>query len=157
MNNPNIINPTVYIELKEKIIDDKIILYADIPESSVVHRYKNKIFIRNDKSDIDVTNNNKIVSDLYHSKDTTYTENKIYPYLKINDLRKDLIQKVKKLAKLNNEQNDWAELDDKQFLKRTSLYRQDFVTGEQGVTLAGILFFALMNKLHQLFLLLNLI
>ena len=56
MNNPNIINPTVYIELKEKIIDDKIILYADIPESSVVHRYKNKIFIRNDKSDIDVTN-----------------------------------------------------------------------------------------------------
>ena len=141
MNNPNIINPTVCLELKEKIIKNKTILYVNIPESSVVHRYKNKIFIRSDKSDINVTNNNKIVSDLYHSKDTTYTENKIYPYLKIEDLRKDLIQKVKKLAKLNNEQNDWAELDDEQFLKRTSLYRNDFITGEQGITLAGILFF----------------
>ncbi len=141
MNNPNIINPTVCIELKEKNIENKIILYANIPESSVVHRHNNKVFIRNDKSDVNVTNNNRIVSDLYRLKDTTYTENEIYPYLKIADLRKDLIQRVKKLAKLNNEQNDWAELDDEQFLKRTSLYRSDFVTGKQGITLAGILFF----------------
>ena len=99
-----IINPTVYIEIQEISFGDKTVICLNVPASSSVHRYKNKIYKRNGKSDLDITNNHKVVSDLYFSKDTTYTENKIYRYLKIEDLRQDLINRVKVLAKRNNEQ-----------------------------------------------------
>ena len=115
INNPLIINPTVYIEIQEISFGDKTVICLNVPASSSVHRYKNKIYKRNGKSDLDITNNHKVVSDLYFSKDTTYTENKIYRYLKIEDLRQDLINRVKVLAKRNNEQNDWSELDNEQF------------------------------------------
>ena len=141
INNPNVIEPTICLEIKDIILSDKHVLYVNVPESSSVHKYKNQYYKRNDKSDVNITRNHKLISDLYLSKETTYTENKIYPYLKAEDLRQDLINRVKRLAKLSNEQNDWIELDNIQFLKRNSLYRTDFLTGESGVTLAGILLF----------------
>ena len=41
-NNPEKLYPTVYLEIKEEEIDGKLLLYIFIPESSQVHRVKNR-------------------------------------------------------------------------------------------------------------------
>ena len=45
INNPLIINPTVYIEIQEISFGDKTVICLNVPASSSVHRYKNKIYV----------------------------------------------------------------------------------------------------------------
>ena len=62
--------------------------------------------------------------------------NEIYPYLKIKDLRKDLIAKAKRMAVNQNPEHLWKDMDDKQFLRSAGLYQTDYKTQEEGMTLA---------------------
>ena len=55
MNNPLKINPTFYLTVEEVEIENKIILYIFVPESSQVHRCNGKIYDRNEDGDIDIT------------------------------------------------------------------------------------------------------
>ena len=89
MNNPLKINPTFYLTVEEVEIENKIILYIFVPESSQVHRCNGKIYDRNEDGDIDITDNTNLVASLYMRKQSTYTENRIYTYARITDLRKD--------------------------------------------------------------------
>ena len=65
MNNGNKINPTYYLRIEEFIIDDKIILYIFVPESSQVHRCNGKIYDRNEDGDINITDHTNQVAALY--------------------------------------------------------------------------------------------
>ncbi len=98
INNPQKINPTFYLSAEEVIIDNKTVLYVYVPESSQVHRCNGKIFDRNEDGDFNITNNNNLVSALFLRKQTSYSENKIYPYVSINDLREDIIARARKMA-----------------------------------------------------------
>lgn len=141
VNNPSTINPAILLDVKEVTIEGKKILFAEIPKSPNIHEYKKEKFKRVDKSDINITNHYEEVKRLYLSKDASYSENQIYPYLDISELRTDLIERVKKLASLNNPSIDWNSLSNEQFLRRNALYQKDFSTGKEGVTLACILIF----------------
>ena len=141
MNNPQIINPTLYLNIHEIEIEGKIIAYIQVPNASSVYRYKSRIYLRNEKSDMDITDIQEEVTRLYLRTDNTYSENQLFPHFPINELREDIIAKVKKLAKINNAQSDWNELDTKDFLYRNKLYRRNYTTGQEGITLAGILLF----------------
>lgn len=107
--------------------------------ASNVYRYKSRIYKRNHESDVDITNIKEEVAKLYLKTDNSYSENQIYPYLPVDELRQDLIAKVKKIAKLNNDQSDWGTLDTKEFLRRNKLYINNYTTNQEGVTLAGVL------------------
>lgn len=141
MNNPEIINPTIFLSIEKVEIDGKLVAYIKVPNASSVYRYKNHIYLRNAAADIDITNSQDQVGRLYLQKDNTYSENQIFPYLPITELREDLIARVKRLAKINNAQNDWDTLNTKDFLYRNKLYRKDYTTNKEGVTLACVLLF----------------
>ena len=94
LNNPQKISPTVYLSVEEYIIDNKAILHIFVPESSQVHKCNNKIYDRNEDGDFDVTNSSDIVANMYIRKQNIYTENTIYPYATMEDLRSDLIDRV---------------------------------------------------------------
>lgn len=141
VNNPDVINPTFYLSLTDIEIDDKVILYTFIPESSQVHRYKGKIFDRNEDSDLNITNNTSLVSALYMRKQSTYTENKIFPYADIDKLESDVFVKVRKLAANQKVNHPWVSLDDLEILKSAGLHLCDPCTGVEGITLGGILIF----------------
>src|SRR3989339_678924 len=87
VNNPQKINPAFYLSIEEMEINGKTILYIYVPESSQVHRCIGKIYDRNEDGDFDITNNNNLVTALYIRKQTTYSENKVYPFVTIDDLR----------------------------------------------------------------------
>jgi ATP-dependent DNA helicase RecG len=141
INNPQVINPAFYLTLKEVTVGNKTVLYVYVPESSQVHKYKGRIIDRNEDGDFDITENSSLVTSLYVRKQTTYSENKVYPYLALKDLRSDLIEKTRKLARIQNPGHPWADMDDIELLKSAQLYLKDYSKGQEGFTLASILLF----------------
>lgn len=139
MNNPQKINPTFYLNAEEIQIGDKIILYIYVPESSQVHRCNGKIFDRNEDGDIDITHNTNLVSGMYLRKQGTYTENRIYPFIQLEDLRSDLFTKVRKLASNQRPNHPWLEMTDFELLKSAGLHLKDYQSGNEGFTLAAVL------------------
>ena len=140
-NNPQKIHPPAYLSVNEEEVKGKSILRIFIPESSQVHRCNGRIYDRNEDGDFDITDHTRQVADLYQRKQATYSENKIFPFAKLEDLRSDLIDKCRKLAGVWRDNHPWLGMDDLELLKSAQLYQTDPETGKSGITLAGILLF----------------
>lgn len=141
LNNPQTLNPAFYLAVEDVEIDGKTILYINVPESSQVHRCKGKIFDRNEDGDFDITNNTNLVSGLYMRKQATYTENRIFPYADMDELEDELFTRVRKTVGNLKPGHPWVSMDNIELLKSAGMYLKDQSTGEQGITLAGILIF----------------
>lgn len=141
MNNPQQLNPTFYLSPGVIQIDEKSIIYLKVPESSQVHQSKNKIYVRNEDGDFDVTNNHEIVKHLYQRKSNVFTENTIYPYLKFEHFRPELINKVRTMASNARPNHPWQSLDNEGLLRSARMHQTNFKTNESGYTLAAVLLF----------------
>ena len=141
INNPNVMSPPVYLLINQVEIDNKPILHIYVPVGSQVQKYKNRIYDRNEDGDLDITDNHTLVTQLYLKKQLSYSENKIYPYCKLDDLDEHLINKARNLAVNQNPSHPWKELDNLELLKSAKLYSKNYQTNEEGITLAGILLF----------------
>lgn len=122
-------------------VDGKTILYINISESSQVHRCNGKIYDRNEDGDFDITNDTNLVSELYLRKQATYTENRIFPFADMNELEGELFTRVRKTVGNLRPGHPWVSMDNIDLLKSAGVYLTDQSTGEQGITLAGILIF----------------
>ena len=139
INNPQKLNPACYLSIDEYEIDSRLILCIFVPESSQVHRCNGRVFDRNEDSDLDITDHTRLVTDLYHRKQVSYSENKVYPYATLADIREDLIAKIRKIVTIRDNNHPWASLNDLELLKSAQLYQTSRETGKSGITLAGIL------------------
>lgn len=133
INNPQKIHPPAYIAVNEVTVEGKAVLRVYVPESSQVHRCNGRIFDRNEDGDFDITDHTRQVADLYQRKQATYSENKIYPFAKLDDLRSDLIDKCRKLAGVRRDNHPWLGMDDLELLKSAQLYQTDPETGKSGI------------------------
>ena len=97
-NNPSKISPTVYLKIQDYEIDEKTILYINIPDSSEVYRCNGRIYDRNEDGDFDITDNSNLVADMYIRKREIHIEDKIFPYATMKNLREDLFEKAIKWA-----------------------------------------------------------
>jgi ATP-dependent DNA helicase RecG len=141
INNPQKLNPPAYLSVDEAAIGEKIVLHVFIPESSQVHRCNGRIYDRNEDGDFDITDNTDLVANLYLRKQSSFTENKIYPFVEMKDLRADLIEKSRKIACVNTHGHPWGDMDDISLLQSAQLYQKEPQTGQQGFTLACIMLF----------------
>lgn len=130
-------------------MEGKTILHINVPESSQVHRSKGKIFDRNEDGDFDITNNTNLVSGLYMRKQSTYTENRIFPFAEIGELESELFTKVRKIAENQKINHPWGSIEDVEILKSAGLYLRDPSTGKHGITLGGILIFGKEELIHS--------
>ena len=94
VNNPQQLNPPYY--LSPDVIDfkGKKIIHCYVPESSQVHSTNGKIFDRNEDGDFNITGHSEQVTQLYLRKQSTYSENKIYPYINISGILKKVCSPV---------------------------------------------------------------
>ncbi len=142
INNPQKLNPPCYLSADIVKIDDKKILHIFIPPSSSVHSLNGKIFDRNGDGDFNITGRHSQIADIYRRKEKSYSENEIFPYATLDDLRIDLLEKVRIRAKNENSgTHPWMDMDDMSLLKSAGLYKKDISTGQEGLTLAAILLF----------------
>lgn len=141
LNNPQKINPPLYALPETFTVDGKTVLYLAVPESSQVHRCNGRIFDRNEDGDLDITNQADAVAHLYIRKQSTFSENRIYPYVQFADLRHDLIQQVRTMVREGNPDHPWRSMEDEALLQSARLYQRDYQSGKQGYTLAAVLLF----------------
>jgi ATP-dependent DNA helicase RecG len=139
LNNPQKLNPPCYLVPEEMVLKGKTIIHLFVPESSQVHRCNGKIYDRNEEGDFDITSNTNLVTELYIRKQTTYSENRIYPYVSTDDLRLDLIAKARNLAVNQRPEHPWKAISDLDLLKGAQLFQKDYQSGKEGFTLAAIL------------------
>ena len=139
LNNPQKLNPPCYLMPYDVVIEGKRIIRLFVPESSQVHRCNGKIYDRNEDGDFDITSNTNLVTALYIRKQTNYSENLIYPYVSIKDLRLDLIAKARQLAANQRPGHPWAGMSDMELLQSAQLFQRGYQSGKKGFTLAAVL------------------
>lgn len=139
LNNPQKINPPLYVLPDTFTIKGKTVLYMSVPESSQVHRCNGRIYDRNEDGDIDITDQSDSVAHLYIRKQSSFSENKIYPYVGLGDFRDDLIIRVKHMVREINSEHPWRGMDDVVLLKSARLYQRNYQSGKEGYTLAAVL------------------
>ena len=138
INNPNVFTPTIYLIPEIIHYEGKIIIKIHVPASSEVHSYKKIIYDRVDDADVKVTSTSQIAS-MYIRKQNIFTEKKVYKYVKLEDLRLDLLSLCRQRAINKRADHPWKDLTDEEILKSAGIYGEDYVTGDYGINLAGIM------------------
>lgn len=140
-NNPEKIYPTVYLNINDYDVDNKTILHIYVHESSMVHSSNGVVYDRNEDGDYKVKISERIAN-IYIRKQRIHTENQVFPFAKITDLREDLIKKSRQMAINNGNSNHiWLNMSDEEMLRSLNLIEKDLNTGKEGLTLAAILLF----------------
>lgn len=92
-----------------------------------------------DDADVKVTATSQIAA-MYIRKQNLFTEKKIYPYVTLQDLRLDILSKVRQMAvNYAGGNHPWENMNDKELLQSAGLYGRDMATGEEGYNLAAIM------------------
>jgi ATP-dependent DNA helicase RecG len=141
LNNPDKMSPTLYLSIEDFEYEGKILLWVYVPPTATVEKCGNRIYDRNEDGDMDITDSPIQLQNMYNRKSTTYAEHKIFPYVTKNDLRMDLMEKVRNLAKSKNPDHQWLTMSDEEILTSAGLWEKDFSSGIQGYNLAGVLLF----------------
>ena len=141
LNNPDKMSPTLYLSLEELEYEGVLLLWVYVPPTSTVEKCVNRIYDRNEDGDMDITDSPIQLQNMYNRKSNTYAEHKIFPYVTPEDLRMDLMDKIRNLAKSKNPDHPWLKMSDEEILKSAGLWEKDFSSGIQGYNLAGVLLF----------------
>lgn len=140
ISNPVMFSPTIYLVPEIIKYDEKhTIIHVHIPPSTEVHSFKKEIYDRVDDADVKVTSTTAIAQ-MYIRKQNIFTEKKIYPYATLEDLRLDLLPKVRIMAQNHaGGSHPWTTMTDEELLKSAGLYGKDMATGQEGYNLAAIM------------------
>ena len=140
VSNPAMLSPTFYLSPEILQYDGRTIVHIHVPPSAEVHSFKRVIYDRTHDADVKVTATAQIAQ-MYIRKQEIFTEQKIYPYVELGDLRLDLLNELK-IGVINNAQNHdhpWGRLSELEILKSTRLYGRDKLTGAAGFNLACVM------------------
>jgi len=139
-NDADFFDPPFMLSPVKSVVDGKILIIVQVPESSLVHRYKGTVYDRGADGDFKVRSPDQIAR-LSNRKQNYYSEAKFYPYLRISDLDERTINKARNLISARKEGHPWPSLDTEAMLRSAGLLARDFATGQEGLCLAaGLLF-----------------
>ncbi len=141
VNNRQKLVPPCYLNIEEVEHDGVTLLHIVVPPSSQVHRCNGRIYDRNEDGDYDITDNQALVAQRYLSKQSYYSENRIYPYATLADLNPELIARARELAGIRQPGHPWLPMSDEELLDSAQLRQRDYAQDVQGLTLAAILLF----------------
>lgn len=141
LNSVDNINPPLFLQPFPIEIEEKLVIVLQVPVSSQVHKHKGCIYIRQFESDIDITETQKQVSELYQRKSNVFTENQIIPNLTIDDLDEAIFEKARQLIRSYQSDHPWLAISNLEMLKEAVLWRKDFMSSQEGFTLACALIF----------------
>ena len=148
MNNPQIISPTKRLDMEVIDVNGKKIICIYVPESTQVHSHKGTYYDRQGEVDIRLITYPQI-SALYIRKQDGYTENRIYPYMRLDDFVYEDIEAAKSEAVLRNTNHPWKKMSNEDVLRSLKMYRRDEQTGNEGYTMAAALMFGKEETIHS--------
>ncbi len=138
LNNPQKINPPLYLSPAPVEIDGKTVIVIHVPESPQVHSLNGRIFDRNADGDFDITRYTDRVATLFLRQQKIYTENTVYPFATLIDLRPDIIRRARMRAASRQEApHAWTLLGDEELLRSAGRTLQERHSDRQGGAYAG--------------------
>lgn len=99
LNSPDCFNPPVSIEPFSIEHPSGLVIVVQIAVSSQVHKYHERIFRRAFESDLDITNDQVQVSEMYLRKRNFFTEGQIIPHLSMTDFDPNLFEKARNIIR----------------------------------------------------------
>lgn len=152
-NNPEILKPSFLLQPEiVDIVEDSItkkVIVVQVPASSQVHRFKNRVYDRSVDGDF-LLRTDAEISALYLRKSTEYSENRVYPYLRLEDLRQETIDLARILMSNLRPNHPWLNLSVMDMFKQANLYRRDFSTNQEGFTLAALILFGKTESIQSM-------
>lgn len=136
-NNQQKLFPSFLIEPKIIEYDGKLLIHVFVPISSQVHRCNGKIYDRSADGDFEIKADVQI-KNLYTRKNLLYSENTIYPFLYESDFVPGIVERTRKIIKINRTNHPWNELTNDEFYRTAGLYRKDIATGIEGFTMTAL-------------------
>ena len=120
MNNANLLNPP-FCALPEVVdYDGRTLIRIQVPRSGEVHRFRGVCFDRIDEADVKVTSSDQLAQ-MYIRKRNIYTEQMFYPEVVLDDLRLDLLPRIRKMACAFRPDHPWKELETIELLRSARL------------------------------------
>lgn len=141
LHNPDCIQPPIHATPRVVNHSNGNLIILQLPASTQVHTYRNKVFIRSHEGDMDVTHDQEHVRQIHLRKSNFFSEGKIYESLRIDDLDSELFLKARSLIRGYQSTHPWLSLSDEELLRSASLWKRDFQTNKEGLTLAAALIF----------------
>jgi ATP-dependent DNA helicase RecG len=138
VSNPETFTPTVYLAPEVMEYEGKTVVYVHVPPSSEVHSFKKVIYDRVDDADVKITATGQIAA-MYIRKQSIFTEKKVYPYVKDEDLRFDLLPRVRQMAVNRHRGHPWENMGDTELLQSAGLIGENKETGAKGYNLAAVM------------------
>lgn len=134
-NNPRLFDSLPSLEFEDIDYHVKKVVRIWVRADSAIHRFKDAVHDRVFDEDVRIVGETQIAA-LYLRKQGVYTEQRIYPYLRMTDARLDLLPRVSQLAAVKRADHPWGGMDDEELLRSAKLYGRDFQTGQEGLTMA---------------------
>lgn len=140
-NNPEKLSPICMLFPEAVEVDGKTVLYVPVPQSSQVHRTRNHPYDRSADGDFRLTDTEALRL-LFMRKSAYFSENRVFPYLRLEDLKAETIQYARDLAATyRDRKHPWLRMSDEEMLRSAGLWQRDPQTGQEGYTLAAALLF----------------
>ncbi len=140
INDPNLFSAPPAVEFEDVIYEGKTVIRVWVPAVQGVFRFKGQVYDRMADADVRLRSDAQI-SRLYLRKYNLYTEQHIFPYLELSDLRADLIGRARKMAETNRPGHPWGAMNDVELLRSAQLWSKDIETGCEGFNRACALLF----------------
>ena len=137
-NNHKLFSSAPTLQFESIDCGEREVIRVWVPFGPEVYRFKGVVYDRIDDVDVRLIADMQI-SSLYLRKRDVYTERKVYPYLRGEDLRLDLLPHVRALIAAKRADHPWLVLSDEQLLRDSGLYLRDIETGQEGYTRAAAL------------------
>ncbi|MDD2286685.1 MAG: hypothetical protein PHQ11_14950, partial [Paludibacter sp.] len=99
-NNTQQLAPSFLLESTKIEYENRLIIHIFVPASSQVHRCRGKVYDRSADGDFELKSDEQI-KQLYVRKNALYTENTVYPYLYETDFVPGLVERVRRIIKIN--------------------------------------------------------
>lgn len=150
LNSNDCINPPLYIQPIRISHPAGLILVIQVQCSSQVHDHAGKIYYREYDADLNISRDQHKIGDIYLRKRNLFTEATIYPFLSIDDLDFSLFEKARTIIRNNRSDHPWLFVGNDQMLKDSNLWRKDYSTGTEGLSLAASLIFGKETTIQNL-------
>lgn len=148
-NNPQKIDPPFILFPQVYTITGHKLIHIQVPASSQVHKTGKIIYDRSNDGDYKVEQPH-LIARLANRKRNHYTEGIIYPFLQMEDFKPGLFNKVRNLIRSNNPAHPWLTLNDRQIFEISGLWKKDYLSGQEGFTLAAVLLLAKDEVIQQI-------
>lgn len=150
MNDANLLHPPFCVLPEVLDVEDRKIIRLHVPRSSDVHLFRGVCYDRINDADIKVTTSDQMAQ-MYIRKRNIYTEQTSFPEVGLEDLRLDLLPRVRQLACAFRPDHPWKELDTLELLRSARLNAFDTARNDYAFNAAAVLLLGKDETIRRLF------